>query len=61
MEEESNKKVAGSIISEQNVRYINRIEMTLTNLFINDYSGLLNIIIWLLMLYRTQWKSGWSY
>ena len=50
MEEESNKKVAGSIISEQNVRYINRIEMTLTNLFINfiwcfDYSGLLNIII----------------
>ena len=34
MEEESNKKVAGSIISEQNVRYINRIEMTLTNLFI---------------------------
>lgn len=34
MEEESNKKVAESIILEQNVRYINRIEMTLTNLFI---------------------------
>ena len=35
MEEESNKKVAESIILEQNVRYINRIAMTLTNLFIN--------------------------
>ena len=35
MEEESNKKVAESIILEQNVRYINRIEMTLTNLFMN--------------------------
>jgi len=34
MEEESNKKVAESIILEQNVRYINRIAMTLTNLFI---------------------------
>ena len=34
MEEESNKKVAESIILEQNVRYINRIEMTLANLFI---------------------------
>ena len=33
MEEESNKKVAGSIISEQNVRYINRIEMTPDLLF----------------------------
>ena len=51
MEEESNKKVAGSIISEQNVRYINRIEMTLTNLFIMrsdiiwcfDYYGSLKI------------------
>ena len=36
MEEESNKKVAESIILEQNVRYINRIAMTLTNLFINS-------------------------
>ena len=34
MEEESNKKEAESIILEQNVRYINGIAMTLTNLYI---------------------------
>ena len=41
MEEESNKKVAESIILEQNVRYINRIAMTLTNLFIREATYLL--------------------